>query len=378
MDALELSSKNKQMRIMHIASGDLWAGAEVQLFTLVKSLAQYPPNVLNVVLMNEGELASRLRNWGVEVTVIDEAKNTNLGILLQLRDVISGYKPDVIHTHRTKENILGAVANALSCRAYSVRTVHGAPEFSDSSFRQAAKWLVAKVDQYVGRYAQNRVIAVSDELGLKMLALYPAGHIAVVLNGVDVDALSNIKPSELLSNKGEVKHIGIVGRLVAVKRVDLFLDTCRALLSRGENKYHFHIIGDGPLKLQLLQQSKRLGVDTAVTFHGHRDDVANFIKGLDLLVMCSDHEGLPMTALESVALGTPIVAHAVGGLVALLENSKCSSLVSEHAVAGYEKAIFNSCAKLTELRAVEALPELYTAQRNAKEMMRIYSEGVIS
>ncbi|WP_019531038.1 glycosyltransferase [Dasania marina] len=374
MEVSTLSSTNAAMRILHVASGDLWAGAEVQLFTLVSALAAIEGNALFVVLLNEGELARRLRDIAVPVLVIDESHYGPKQILGRLKAHMLSVKPHVVHTHRLKENIIGALANTYSAKAYCVRTVHGAPEFSYSLIRQTPKWLISRLDKWVGRHLQHKVIAVSQPLSGLLQNIYPASHIAVVLNGVDVDTLSSIKAAEL--GREGVKHVGIVGRLVPVKRVDLFLQMAKALVDQANDNYCFHIIGDGPLLDDLQRQAAKLGLKD-VTFYGHREDATALIKAMDVLVMCSDHEGLPMTALESVAIGTPMVAHAVGGLVPLFETLDVCELVAQHNAEGYAGAVARVLARMASEPIALRLPGEYTAQGNAMAMMAVYRAGAL-
>jgi hypothetical protein len=113
------------VRILHVVSGDLWAGAEAQVAALVAELARSPQLQLHAVVLNHGELEMRLRAAGVGVTVLDESQLSAWRILRGIRAVVRDFRPDVIHTHREKENVLGGLAARLAGCA-SLRTVHGA------------------------------------------------------------------------------------------------------------------------------------------------------------------------------------------------------------------------------------------------------------
>src|SRR3954468_17899454 len=135
---------NRPLRVMHIISGDLWAGAESQAFTLLKHLNA--DTILHVVVMNEGELYRRLQSLQITVTLIPESGLNSVKILTRLIAIIRSFKPDILHTHRQKENILGNLANVLATfplkkRAASVRTAHGAPEFLPKGKQKIQVWL---------------------------------------------------------------------------------------------------------------------------------------------------------------------------------------------------------------------------------------------
>lgn len=306
------SSPSARKKILHIISGDLWAGAEAQAHTLLKNLK--PLCDVSVVLLNDGELARRLRACDIGVTIFDETKLSTWNIFSLLRSHIQRLQPDAVHTHRQKENILGAVANATTIRARCIRTAHGAPEFTGN-------WktnLQRQFDIWVGNHIQDSIISVSDGLKTKLSEIYPQRKIHVVHNGVDADDLLRMaKVAEFRVKEPHKNHIGIIGRLVPVKRVDIFLNIAALFKEEAATLYHFHIIGDGPLRHQLETQATDLKLGNLITFHGNRTDVPSCIKSLNAIVMCSDHEAMPMVALEALALETPFLTH-IPSLVSVL------------------------------------------------------------
>lgn len=364
---------NRPMRVMHIISGDLWAGAEVQAYTLLKHLA--PNTDLLVILMNKGELADRLQTLGLELVILDEQQNSSIHIFFGILNSIRQFKPDVIHTHRQKENILGSFANLLAIPfrgklTASVRTAHGAPEFNPKGKQKIQVWL----DKWVGRYLQKKVIAVSEDLAGKLTAFYPPKHIAVIQNGVDTESLKkSAQSTDWKQNNPDKTHVGIIGRLEPVKRIDIFLEMAALLLKEDSNKaWRFHIIGDGKLRASMESLTENLGIQNDVVFHGHRNDIPSCIVSLDAIVMCSDHEGTPMTALEALALGTPLVAHDVGGLREILFQSP-QLRVSDHTGFGYAQCIKNYLNGNTQ---VTQLQSNYTASQNANSTYKLYNSCI--
>jgi glycosyltransferase involved in cell wall biosynthesis len=363
------------MRALHVISGDLWAGAEVQAFTLLTALRRLPGVEVLVAVMNEGELARRLRGHGIQVEVLPESHLSPIQILQGLRRLTTSWRPDIVHTHRIKENILGCLANRLSRNARSVRTTHGAGEHSSRAF---SKRILRSLDLWCGMHLQDRVIAVSRELADKLAADFPPAHIAVIENGIDVESvMSQMGPVELPAQSESTTHVGIVGRLVPVKRVDLFLDMAQQLVREDRTRHwHFHVFGDGPLREPLAARARELGIVAQSTFHGHRTDIIACLAALDVLVMCSDHEGLPMTALESLVTGTPLLAHAVGGLSELLGGWADDGLVHTHTASAYaagcRQLLTRSKAEYRR-RCAEAVAQR-TAGANAARVLTLYRE----
>jgi L-malate glycosyltransferase len=379
---LSLSLKQK-LKVLHIASGDLWAGAEVQLYTLLSNLKKRDEISLHVALMNDGELSARLREQGITVNVFNETQLNSLQILVKLHGLMLSLKPDIVHTHRIKENILGSVVNLLATRAISVRTVHGAPEHPARGLAQLHKQVLAWLDIYTGRHLQDHIIAVSKNLQAPMAQLFGARKVAVIENGVDIASVqAAVHAVDFRIASTHARHIGIVGRLQPVKRVDLFLETA-ALLKQiePETPWQFHVIGDGSLREALEQQAVNLGLAGSVTFHGHRNDSVACLAGLDALIMCSDHEGMPMTALESLAVGTPVLAHAVGGLNDALANGAGGLLVHGHTAQHYADGLLQLLrSDKEELRhkGLERLQDCYSSMHNAEQVANLYRYSIKS
>lgn len=361
-----------RLKVLHIISGDLWAGAEVQAYTLLTSLPAECD--LLVVLMNHGELEQRLVQAGINTRVIDERSHNGLKIIGKLVAVIRRFAPDIIHTHRQKENILGSIANVIASmlnskqhwrRIRSLRTTHGAPEHNARGIKKLQIWL----DHVCGKYLQDAVISVSKDLASKLRGNFPEHKIHIIENGINVKQLRAAEPArDIRGSHSHAFHIGIIGRLEPVKRVDIFIDMAQHLLANTPPEYiKFHIIGDGKLHNQLIAQADSLKLQQHISFHGHRTDPAQVIAALDMVVMCSDHEGTPMTALETLALGKPLVAHSVGGLREILSEYPML-LVDDHSPTGYSSRIL----QLMQDPPKAQLKEIYTSTTNALRTFALY------
>ena len=365
------------MRILHVVSGDLWAGAEVQAFTLMSHLARMPETVVAAFLLNEGVLAAKLRAAGIEVFIADERQSGAVGLLMRLHRVLTGWRPDLVHTHRVKENILGAIVNRLGGNVPCVRTVHGSHERCPvRGARGAINKAVFGLDRWCGRALQQNIVAVSEALGRELAPRFGAEKVVVIENGIDPDAARSARGvAEFRRLEPDATHIGIAGRLVEVKRVDLFV-TMAALLTadRPERRWRFHVFGDGPLRPVLEALAREVHSSAPISFHGHRADIATCMGGLDVLVNCSDHEGFPMSALEAIALGIPIVAHAVGGLTNVVPQE---FLVVRHDPVGYKEGVMRALrddAGAITARHATATLERFSARRNAERIRALYAQ----
>lgn len=361
--------------VTHIASGDLWAGAEVQMYQLIKGLLQSGTVQPTAVVFNPGVLQQKLEALGIPVTVADESTLSPIRMVLVIRDHLRSNGTSLVHTHGFKENVLGVIAQRLAGVPVSLRTVHGSPEYQ-RSWRNPVKRAVALVDQWIGRQQQDSVVAVSQQLRDKLENVFP-GKTRLIYNFVDIGSLQAEHRSQSSAHLDGPVAIGLVGRLVPVKRVDLFIDTIERLTNHHRRQVKGIIIGDGPLRRHLEDRVKQSGLEELVEFRGFVDPAASEIGKLDALLMTSDHEGLPMTLIEALALHVPVIAHNVGGIPEALGDGRCGILVDEHSAAGYAAAIddaLNTPEQLEQLsdEGLRHVRKLFDSKGNTREYVSLY------
>lgn len=368
------------IKIVHIASGDSWAGAEVQLFTLAKALHRNPDVSIRVILLNHGELENRLKMLDIPVLVLNEFKISSLNIFWQLIKYLKHWKPDVVHTHRMKENVLGGLAAKIAGNIPSLRTVHGAQE-NYNGWRKPHKRAMSLLDNFIGKYVQARIIAVSGNLAKVLQNIYPADKIAVIENGIDIkevtSCMSDDEPNLYRNTKGSFK-IGLVGRLVEVKRVDLFIKIAHYIKQNYPNSFlQFYIYGDGPMRAELESLCVKLNVQDIVRFEGHCKNIHKEIASLNALIITSNHEGLPMTLLEAMALDTLVISHSVGGIPDVLEQGNCGYLVNNQDVTEYSSVIMDIVNNQIHIKSVTDLAKqrvnkFYSSQQNGMKFIEQY------
>ncbi|MCL6565046.1 MAG: glycosyltransferase family 4 protein [Acidobacteriia bacterium] len=318
----EQTSRCPQISVCHIASGDLWAGAEVQVATLLRSLARSGDFQLLAIFLNEGRLADEARACGVEVLVIPESQFSFFGLLRRATDFLRGRNVQVLHSHRYKENLLAALLASRLRIPVVVRTQHGAPE-PVHGWKRVRQLTVHWLDSLAARYSTDRVIAVSENLRRQLARRFGDERVVVIRNGIDAARVcSTLTPQQARQRLGlpaDCRVVGTAGRLEPVKRLDVFLEAARRMIAQDPG-IRFLIAGEGSQARPLRQQAHRLGLSEHVVFTGHRADIYDVLRALDVFVLCSDHEGLPMVLLEAMALGVPVVVRPVGGMAEVVED----------------------------------------------------------
>ncbi len=166
-DTKRNTSLNKNTHVLQLVSGDLWAGAEVMLYTLAKTLHTDLNTTVTVVILNTGTLEQKLRDCGISVFVLDESQLNCLQIFKRLCAIIDDIQPDILHTHRIKENIMGSIAAWYKHRIPSLRTVHGAPEHTPP-LHHLPKHCIRFLNWFCARFLQRSIVAVSADLAIKL------------------------------------------------------------------------------------------------------------------------------------------------------------------------------------------------------------------
>jgi glycosyltransferase involved in cell wall biosynthesis len=169
---------------------------------------------------------------------------------------------------------------------------------------------VAVFKNWLASCFTDRVVPVSEDAAtvVRQIERVPGRKVRVIRNGIDLDRF----PFVHRNGQHTGKHAVHVARLCISKDQSTLLHAARRVLDI-EPDFRLTLVGDGADREALLALKKTLGLDERVMFLGERDDVHPILAGADLFVLSSVEEGIPLTILEAMAAGLPVVATAVGG-----------------------------------------------------------------
>jgi glycosyltransferase involved in cell wall biosynthesis len=375
---MTLEENAGKLSVCHIASGDSWAGAEAQVASTVRMLARRSDISLSAIVLNEGRLASEMRQAGVAVKVIPEDRYGFLKIVTEASGFIREQEVNLLHSHRYKENCI-AQSLALCCGVGAVvRTQHGMPE-PFVGWRGVRHSLTQRFDSWSGRHLAGAIISVSSEMAPLLARRYGEDKVFTIRNGIDTAGIASPLSREEAKCRlgcGQKPLIGIVGRLEPIKRVDLFLEVVHELTLRVPD-IEFVVAGDGSLRESLIACACHKGLEARVHFLGYRKDIHDVLRALDVLVMCSDHEGLPMVLLEALWLGVPVVGRAVGGIREVLgenRNGLCVDSSDAEALAAACERLLRDPLLGEDLcrSARQAIEGDFSAEGNAAAVAELY------
>ncbi|HVP31970.1 MAG TPA: glycosyltransferase [Myxococcota bacterium] len=292
-----------ETRVVHVLSGDLWAGAEVATFHLLRALARRSELEVAAIVLNPGELASRLAAAGVAVEVEPEEGRGFASLVRAVRARLS--HADLVHAHRYKEDLLAA----LSGRPW-LATQHGRPE----PFGGASAWRMRgylALDLALKRCSARAVIAVSPEVAEWLRPRVGARRVHVAANGIDPPAGA----ARAARWRERPLRVGVVSRLVPVKGLELAIDAVAAMPD-----LELEIVGEGPLREALEARARAHGAAGRIRFVGFEPDPPPRMATWRALLVTSLHEGHPIGVLEAMAVGTPVVSTELRGIAEMLDG----------------------------------------------------------
>jgi glycosyltransferase involved in cell wall biosynthesis len=303
------------MRVCHIISGDLWAGAEVMCFRLLKGLQKIKDIELHAILLNDGKLAYELRRIGVPITIIDESKYNFFHILIKIRNILKCISPDVLHSHRFKENILSYLSVKFKKNIAIVCTQHGMPEPLVDKKKVIKKFILSRCHFSIISRKFAFIIAVSSDVKNALVNKYgfPNSKVVVIHNG------TYMPEEQVRLGNGDDFVIGSAGRFFPVKDYSLMVHIARDVL-RQADRIQFLLAGDGPEKERITSLIRDYKLGQFFHMTGFVDDMEGFYKSLDLYINTSLHEGLPMGILEAMSYGIPVIAPKCGGLSEIIDD----------------------------------------------------------
>jgi glycosyltransferase involved in cell wall biosynthesis len=275
---------------------------------------------------NEQSMVPLAVEKGVDVRIIPEMGRSvalfdDLKALFKLIALIRSFQPHIVHTHTAKAGALGRIA-AMLCRVpIRFHTFHG--HVFTGYFKPWVNSIVIRVERMLGRIS-SRIIAISriqfEDLTLKY-RIISKNKCRIVPLGFELRKIYGGEPGLFRSSLNVRENTvlcGILARLVPVKDHRFLLDAIREWKNRFREmstvRPVFLIIGDGDLREELENQTDELGIRDWVVFTGWRQDLKAIYADLDLNILVSRNEGTPVTLIEGMACGVPILAKDVGGI----------------------------------------------------------------
>lgn len=315
------------MKVLQIIPMFKLAGAETMCENLCKALRNQGCDVVAVSLYTEHTpITDRLENAGIKVVYLGKKKGFDFSTFVKLYQLMKKERPEVVHTH------IYAARYALPVATFCgiPKKIHTVHNIAQQEQAKAGKI----VNKFMFKHCGVVPVALSEEVKKTVEEVYelPAEKIPVIFNGVD---LSNCKVKEDYTKKDEFKIVHI-GRFMDVKNHVMILKTF-ALFAKQHTDAKLQLIGDGELRKDMVQLAQELGVENSVEFAGLQSNVYPWLHDADIFILPSKFEGMPMTLIEAMGTGLPIIASAVGGVPDMLTDRNDALLITPEVESLYRE-----------------------------------------
>ncbi len=325
----------------------------------------------SVCIQREGWVSNKVLEAGLQLMIKPLKSSIDISWLKAIYQFSKSHDVKLIHSHEFAMNFHATLLSRIS-GIPCITTVHGKKYYPD-------KWQRRLIYRYISR--RSNLVAVSydlkqfliDEIGIK------SERIEVLPNGIDIDKFKPLQSvrvdarKELGIKNGQIL-IGAIGNLYPVKGHNYLLDAASRVCSKHPDAV-FMIAGRGRLESDLKSQAKNLGIESNVRFLGFRDDVHRLLQAMDVFVMSSLSEGLPVSILEAMASRTPIVTTDVGGISEVIMQGKTGYLVLSQSADSLAEGLMK-CISEQELanEMIERAYELVVSKHSLLSMLNEYEK----
>jgi len=299
-------------------------GAERLVVSLANGLRRDRFRTSVICLTKPGALWDELGD-DVERFVLNKGRSIDLMFLWRLVCKIREIGPHIVHTHLFTANQWGRVAAVLAGRVPAVMTIHNMDTWKSALHVACDHLLVPVTKSFVGVSKQILDYAIRHE------GVRPARS-RVIYNGIDAAAYDGIIEGSCRKEfnlRADNFLFGYVGRLVPQKGVDRLLRVFKYVQAALRDA-RLIIVGDGPERRKLIGLAEDIGISNLVTFALQRHDVPRLLKDFDCFVLASHREGLPLSLLEAMAAGVPVIATRAGGNSEVVEDGVHGFLVPKN------------------------------------------------
>lgn len=353
------------MKVIQIMPEFGLAGAEIMCENLSYELMRQGDDVMIISLYEyHSAITERLEKKGIKVFYLDKKPGLDFSMIGKMIKIFKSEKPDVIHTHRyvMQYAIPAAIIAGVKHR---VHTVHNVAQKENTNVARKVNYLFYK-------FAHVIPVALSEEVQKTIVEEYhiDSRNIPVIFNGIDLSKCI-VKTNYEVNDNFNILHIG---RFSEQKNHIGLIEAFSIFVKEHPNTI-LSLIGDGEKKEEIQQLVKEKGISDHVKFLGIQNNVYSYLNNADVFILPSIYEGVPMTLIEAMGTGLPIIATAVGGVPDMLRNDEEGLIVNCNVKEIAHAIDFLYVDKKTrEYLGKKALKrsKIFSAENMANEYKKIY------
>ncbi len=309
------NSPQRIWRIAHSEASLGWGGQEHRVYAELKGFQKRGHPVF-LLAPESARVYGRAKEAGIGVEPIRPGKLRFIPEAMRLASWLKREKIDVLNTHSSADGWLVGIAGRMAKVPLLIRSRH-----IDVSYPN--RWL----SKHAFTTLADHVLTTSQKITAHFQANFQLAddRITTLPTGIDVQSFHPQGPKSALitkSNPQNLPTVAMISVLRSWKGHDTFLDAIKRLQAEGFAARYF-IVGDGPQQPFLTEKIKNAGLSDVIQLCGHREDVADILRALDVLVIAStQHEGVPQIGLQALASKTAVVGSDVGGTPEIIRQGE--------------------------------------------------------
>lgn len=341
--------------------------------------------VTGVIGESEGDMTYLARELGIKPVIIPSMQREisplgDLRTLVELTRLMRRERPHVVHTHTAKAGFVGRLAAFLTGVPVIVHTFHG--HVFRGYFGALKTAVFIQLERWAARIS-DVILTISEGLKEELVGfrITSADRIRVVPLGLNLSSLTNLDNlrgqfRRELGYSTDTPLVGIIGRLVPIKNHELFLAAAQQI-AQTVPEARFVIAGSGERRDELQALAAQKSLSEHVHFVGWRRDLPAVYADLDVVVISSHNEGTPVSIIEAMVAGVPVVSTAVGGVADLLQGGDLGTMVPPNDAIALARAITDTLRAGPQPRTEEARNwalKRYDAERLIVDIRELYLE----
>ena len=371
--------------LLYVFDNMEFGGGERVFAQIINRLSDKKYKII-VACLPTGTFIEKIKGSKAQIKSFDMRNRFNPGVILQLSSLIRKERVDIVHSQGARADFFARIAAKLAGAPNVVSTVPMPVEGFDVN---PIKKLIYMAFNRFSECFVDRFIVVSDALEKMMIEKHRIApqRIVKIYNGIETDEYC-IPDEEIVrrrssfrtkANIGEdVAVIGVIGRLVWQKGFEYFIASIPEVLKEFKEAW-FLVVGEGELEDDLKVKSKKLKLEDKIIFTGFLSDIKDVLASIDILVIPSLREGMPVVLLEAMAMKKPIVATNIEGIMEILENGVSGLLVPPRDTEALAEAVIDLLkhqdkANQMGMAARRVVEERFGVDTMVQQVRKVYEE----
>ncbi|GIZ08725.1 glycosyltransferase family 4 protein [Flavobacterium sp. UMI-01] len=307
------------MNILNVTTTSEWRGGEAQLYQYFKLLEEYQ-DLNQMILCPKNSVLSKKCESDKSKHFTYKKTSKIFSLIKPIINICISEKIDILHIHDSNALTASLICSLLLPKKTKIVLSRKRNNPIKDKFLNRYKYSHPKIHKIIS--VSKAVEKIFDSI------IKDKERLVTIYDSIDVNFFKNTKKKYLIHREYDLpyktKIIGNVAALTHQKDIHTFLNTAQKIIKKNNNLFDikFVLIGDGPLKQELLEYAKTIKIEKQLIFMGQRSNIHELLVDLDVFLLTSETEGLPLTIYEAFASRVPVVTTNAGGVAEVIKNGE--------------------------------------------------------